>query len=71
MTGGWTLIYSIDGISGHEKPVAGTEMKEFKADGFAEARMEVIGEILRVIPSCLAKHYAFCLTIKNSQRVML
>ncbi len=47
----WELIYNKEGITGYEKIVPGTEMKEFKASGFVESRMEVIGEILRDIPS--------------------
>jgi hypothetical protein len=47
----WKMIYSKEGVSGYEKSVPGTEMKEFKAYGFVEARMEVIGEVLRDIPA--------------------
>lgn len=47
----WELIYSKDGITGYEKKIPGTNMKEFKAYGFVEARMEVIGEVIRDIPS--------------------
>jgi hypothetical protein len=48
---GWELIYSKDGISGYQKQIPGSELKEFKAEGFVESRMEVIGEILRDIAS--------------------
>jgi len=47
----WELIYSKDGITGYEKRIAGTDLKEFKAYGFVEARMEVIGEVIRDIPA--------------------
>ena len=47
----WELIYCKDGISGYQRHIPGTDMKEFKADGFVEARMEVIGEVIRDIPS--------------------
>lgn len=51
MAADWELIYNKEGISGFERTIPGTGIKEFKAYGFVEARMEVIGELLRDIPS--------------------
>ena len=51
MAADWELIYNKEGISGFERTIPRTGIKEFKAYGFVEARMEVIGELLRDIPS--------------------
>ena len=51
LTGGWKQIYDKKGILGFERSFPGTDIKEFKAVGFIEAKMEVIGEVLRDIPS--------------------
>ena len=45
--GNWTLIKNSDGIKTYERTVPGTDLKEFIAVTTIDARMEIIGEVLR------------------------
>ena len=48
--GQWELIKSNDGIDTYRMTHAGTEVCTFKAVGFVDAKIEVLGEVLRDIP---------------------
>jgi hypothetical protein len=47
----WTLLKNSDGIKSYERPVPGTKLKEFMGVTVIDARMDVIGEALRDVPS--------------------
>ncbi|HOO71736.1 MAG TPA: hypothetical protein PK926_08230 [Spirochaetota bacterium] len=48
---GWSLIKDSNGIKLYERPVSGTELKEYMAVSAIDAGIEVIGEVLRDVPS--------------------
>lgn len=48
---GWTSVKQGNGIKSYERPVPGTKLKEFMAVTVIDAKMEVIGEALRDVPS--------------------
>ncbi len=47
LTGGWKKTQSKDAIQGYERSFPGTDVKEFKAVGLVEAKIEVISQVLR------------------------
>ncbi|MCX5849247.1 MAG: START domain-containing protein [Deltaproteobacteria bacterium] len=49
--GQWELIKSKDGIDTYRMTHAGTEVCTFKGVGFVDAKIEVIGEVMRDIPA--------------------
>jgi hypothetical protein len=49
--GQWELIKSKDGIDTYRMTHPGTEVCTFKAVGFVYAKMEIVGEVIRDIPS--------------------
>ena len=49
--GGWTLIKDSDGIKVYERPVTGTALMEYMGVTLIDAKIEVIGEVLRDVPS--------------------
>jgi hypothetical protein len=49
--GGWVLIKESGGIKLYERPVPGTDLTEFMGVTTIDAKIEVIGEILRDAPS--------------------
>lgn len=48
--GGWTQIKDSSGIKVYERPVAGSDLMEYVGVTTIDAKMEVIGEVLRDIP---------------------
>jgi hypothetical protein len=48
--GGWSKVKESNGIKLYERPVPGTDLKEFMAVTVMDAKMEVIGEALRDVP---------------------
>lgn len=48
--GGWTKIKDSNGIKSYARSVPGTDLKEYIAVTTIDARMEVIGEVLRDVP---------------------
>jgi len=48
--GGWSKIKDSNGIKLYERPVAGTDLMEYLAVTTIDAKMEVIGEVLRDVP---------------------
>ena len=57
--GVWTKIKDSDGIKSYERSVPGTDLKEFIAVTTIDAKMEVIGEVLRDVPQ-FSKWIADC-----------
>jgi hypothetical protein len=49
--GNWTMIKDNDGIKVYERPVAGTDLMEYMGVALIDAKIEVIGEVLRDVPS--------------------
>jgi hypothetical protein len=49
--GGWTRIKDSDGIKVYQRPVPGTDLMEYMGVTTIDAKIEVIGEILRDVPS--------------------
>jgi hypothetical protein len=49
-TDGWTKIKDNSGIKSYERSVPGTDLKEFIAVTTIDAKLEVIGEVLRDVP---------------------
>lgn len=49
--GQWELIMSKDGIDTYRMTHPGTEVCTFKGVGFVDAKIEIVGEIMRDIPS--------------------
>ena len=49
--GNWTMIKDSDGIKVYERPVAGTDLMEYMGVALIDAKIEVIGEVLRDVPS--------------------
>ncbi len=47
---GWKLIKNSSGVKVYERPVAGTDLMEYVAVTIIDAKLEVIGEVLRDIP---------------------
>jgi hypothetical protein len=47
--GQWELIKSKDGIDTYKMTHAGTEVCTFKGVGFVDAKIEIIGEVMRDI----------------------
>jgi START domain len=51
VAGNWTMIKDNDGIKVYERPVAGTDLMEYTGVALIDAKIEVIGEVLRDVPS--------------------
>jgi hypothetical protein len=60
---GWTKIKDSSGIKLYERSVSGTELKEFMAVTFMDAKMEVIGTALRDVPA-FTKWLAACESVQ-------
>ncbi len=51
LPGGWEQIYEWRGVKAYQRSFEGTQVKEYKAVTLLPARLEVVGEVLRDIPS--------------------
>ena len=47
----WKPIYNKEGIQGYERPVPGSNLKEFKAEGIVNARLDVVDAVIADIPN--------------------
>jgi hypothetical protein len=51
IAGDWKMIKDSEGIKVYERPVAGTDLMEYMGVTLINAKIEVIGEVLRDVPS--------------------
>ena len=47
----WSLVYESEGIVVYNRPFEGSSLKEFKGITIIDARIDIVGEVLKDIPS--------------------